>query len=620
MTPIPKRLAALAVAVLTAAGLAACGGSSATPSSTSGAGGPPSKPAGTLRIVAASGFAHLDTVAAYYTADYMLERAYARHMLDYPYAAPSSIGSASWNKAVTPAADIATAVPSTANGGISSDGLTYTFHIRPGVMWNSSPARQVTANDFIREFKAFYNPVQPVGAPFYYNSTIVGLQKYDNQETAYFAVKSHKPTATNISNFQNTHTISGITAPTSSTLQIKLMHPAADFLYMMTMPFSSARPVEYDKYVPASAQFNQHVMSDGPYQITSVVPGKSLTMDTNPAWKKSADPLRNQYVSKITLTIGVASAQTQLADEKANTYDLVQDTPFEPTAIPSLLASKNPQFHSWPWSDTIPYLVFNLQSPDAKGAMKNVKVRQAFEYGINKVAVQKAYGGPNVAQIINEVIPPGNVGASNSVMYPNNNGNGDTAQCKTLLKQAGYPNGVTLTGLYVNDSVNTQVFQAIQASLKTCGINIKSKPEPGSSYFTDLGNAPSNNKPNQWDVATSAGWIPDWFGNNGRTFIPPFFQTNCVVNTINYGCYNNPQMNKLIKQAEAATTVAAAGNFWHQADVLAMKDAVIVPLLSQQAPYFSSTRVHNVGSTAVAYQPNIGDPDVTNLWLSPSNP
>jgi peptide/nickel transport system substrate-binding protein len=616
MTPMPKRLATLAVAVLAAAGLAACGKSSTTTSSSS-TGKPVS--GGTLKIVAASGWEHLDTVAAYFTGDYMLERAYARQLLSYPYAAPTAIGSASWNKATTAAADIATVVPTQANGGISSNGLTYTFHIRPGVMWNTSPARLVTSTDFIREFKAFYNPVEPVGAPFYYNATIAGLQKYDNQETAYFAVKSHKPTATNISNFQNTHTISGISAPNSSTLKFKLIHPASDFLYMMSMPFSSARPVEYDKYVPASAQFNQHIISDGPYQITSVVPGKSLTMARNPAWKQSADPIRHQYVSNITLTIGVASAQTQLADMKAGTYDLVQDTPFDPSAIPALVASKDPKFHIWPWSNTEPYLVFNLRSPDAKGAMGKLKVRQAVEYGINKVAVQKAFGGPTVAQIINAVIPPGNVGYVKSAMYPDNNGNGNIAKCKSLLSQAGYPNGVTLTGLFINDSVNTQVFEAIQASLKSCGINLSSKPEPVSSFFPDLGNAPVNNKSGQWDVGTSAAWIPDWFGNNGRTFIPPFFQTNCVVNTINYGCYSSAQMDKLITQAETAPTVAAAGGFWHQADTLAMKDAVIVPLLSQQFPYYSSARVHNVGSTAIAMQPNIGDPDITNLWLSPTS-
>jgi peptide/nickel transport system substrate-binding protein len=617
MTPMPKRLAALAVAVMAAAGLAACGKSATTASSAS-AGKPVS--GGTLRIVAASGWNHLDTVAAYYTGDYMLERAYARQMLAYPYAAPTALGSASWNKAIIPAADISTVVPTQANGGISSDGLTYTFHIKPGVMWNTSPPRQVTATDFIREFKAFYNPVQPVGAPFYYNATIAGLQKYDNQETAYFAVKSHKPTVNNISNFQNTHTISGISAPNSSTLQIKLIHPASDFLYMMAMPFSSARPVEYDGYVPASAQFNQHVISDGPYQITSVMPGKSLTMTRDPAWKQATDSIRHQYVSKITVTVGVSSAQTQLADFKASTYDLTEDVSFDPAAIPGMEASKDPKFNIWPDTNNLPYLVFNLRSPDAEGAMGKLKVRQAFEYGVSKVAVQKAFGGPNVARIINAVIPPGNVGYVKSSMYPNNNGNGNVTQCKSLLSQAGYPKGVTLTGLYINDSVNTQVFQAIQASLKTCGINLSGKPEPASSYFTDLGNAPVNNKAGQWDVATSASWFPDWFGNNGRTIIPPFFQTNCVVNTINYGCYSSPQMDKLIKEAEAAPTTSAAGTFWHQADVLAMKDAVIVPLLAQQYPYYSSARTHNAGSTAVAFQPNIGAADITNVWLSPNTP
>ena len=72
---------------------------------------------------------------AYYTADYLLERAYARQLLSYPYAVPTSLTSAGWKKATTPAADIASVVPSAANGGITNGGKTYTFHIRPGVKW-----------------------------------------------------------------------------------------------------------------------------------------------------------------------------------------------------------------------------------------------------------------------------------------------------------------------------------------------------------------------------------------------------------------------------------------------------------------------------------------------------
>ena len=603
MRHLPKTYAVVAVAAAAALGIAACGGSAKTTTPTSSAGAPVK--GGTLKVVAASGPDHFDTVAAYYTADYMYERAYARQLVAYPYAAPKVINDAAWTKAVTPVPDVATAMPAITNGGI-----TYTFHIKQGVMWNTTPARQVTSQDFLREFKAFYNPVAPVGAPFYFNATIKGLQAYDNAETAFFAKKSNKPTAANIAKFQNTHSIPGIATPDSSTLVFTLTHPAADFIYMLAMPFTSARPVEYDAYVPDSAQFRAHTISDGPYQMSQYVAGKSFTMVRNPAWKQSTDSVRHQWVDSIVTTIGVQSAQTQLADQKAGTYDLVNDVAFEPTAIPQMQAAKDPKFFVWPWSNTVPYLVFNLRSPDAKHAMANLKVRQAIEFGIDKVAVQKVFGGPAVVKILNSVIPPGNVGALNTNLYPTS-----VSKCKSMLSSAGYPHGVTLTGLYTNDSVNTKLFEAIQASLKNCGVNLAGKPEPGSSYFTDLGNAPVNNQSGKWDVGTNAGWIPDWYGNNGRTIIPPFFETNCVVNTINYGCVNNSKMNSLIKQAEGATSASTAGSLWGQANTLAMQNAWIVPLLDQQAPYYSSTRVHNPDSTAIAFQPNIGDPDITNIWI-----
>ena len=70
------------------------------------------------------------------------------------------------------------------------------------------------------------------------------------------------------------------------------------------MPFDSARPVEYDSYVPNSLQLDQHTLSDGPYQISSYIPGKSITLVRNPAWKQSTDSLRHDYVNEIVDTAG----------------------------------------------------------------------------------------------------------------------------------------------------------------------------------------------------------------------------------------------------------------------------------------------------------------------------
>jgi peptide/nickel transport system substrate-binding protein len=579
---------------------------------------------GTLHIIAASGPAHLDTVPSYYTTDYQLTHAYTRQLLNYPTEPYTSTSDPNWVKTTTPAADVATEVPSTANGGITNGGTTYTFHIKQGVDWNTTPPRQVTSQDFLREFKAFFNPVSPVGNNVYYESTIAGLTAYANAETAYFAnTKAHPPTAANIANFQNTHSISGISTPDSLTISFTLTKPASDFLDMLAMPFTSARPVEYDSYVPNSLQLDTHLISDGPYQISSYIPGKSITLVRNPAWKQSTDSLRHDYVAEIVDTLGVTSAQTQLSDMEAGTEDVVSDTPINPSSIPSLEASHASNFRIWQWSSTFPYIVFNLRSPDAGGAANKLLVRQAVEYGLDKSAAIKAIGGPAVAQILDSVIPQGNVGYQTYNLYADDSGQGNVAMCKTDLTKAGYPHGVTLTYMYPNDSSNSRIFAAIQASLANCGITLAGKPEPGSSFFTDLGNSPENNKPGVWDLGQPA-WIPDWFGNNGRAVIPALFQgPNCVINTNNYGCYDSSTVNSLITSAEGATSVAAAGNDWHQADMAIMSDADIVPIMNQGFPQYSSARVRGIASDGETYPtaifaPNIGEPDITSLWLAGS--
>lgn len=634
MTRVSKRVAGLAVVATAALGIAACSSSSSpssTPSSSSTASASTSASAsasstsqpvsgGTLNIVAASGPDHMDTVSAYYTADYQLEHAYTRQLVQYPSVPALATSGAAWTQDITPVPDVATTVPTTANGGITGGGKVYTFHIKTGVEWDTTPPRQVTADDFVREFKAFFNPISPVGNPGYYVSTIKGLTQYSDQETAFFK-NIKNPTAAQIANFQNTHNIAGIKAVNATTLQFTLIQPASDFIYMLAMPFASARPVEYDSYLPNSLQLNTHIISDGPYSVSSYVANKSITFVHNPAWKQSTDSLRHDYVDKIVVTEGVASAQTQLSDIQAGTMDLTNDTGVNPSSIPQLSASKIPNFVIYPWSSTVPYVIFNLRSPNNGNAIQKLQVRQAIEYGLDKSAVIKAGGGPQVGNIINTVIPPGNLGYQNSNMYPDNNGTGDSAKCKSTLAAAGFPNGLTLTYLYANDSVNTRIFTAIQASLQNCGITLKGKGEPGSSFFVDLGNAPENNKAGTWDLG-QAGWIPDWFGNNGRTVIQALFQgPNCVVNTVNYGCYDNATVNGLINKAEAATSLSEAGADWHQADVQIMKDAAIVPIESQTFPMIASSRVRGVlpdGSTypTAIFAPNIGQTDITNLYLA----
>lgn len=614
MTPGARHAAALAAASAAVAVLAACSGSAT--SNTSSAGKPVS--GGTLQVIAASGPDELDPVAAYNYTSYGLERGYARQLVSYSTTSPTVTSGTAWTKGTTVVADMATQVPSISNGGITNNGLTYTYHIRQGVEWNSTPPRQVTAADFIREFKTFCNPSSPNPAPSYFTSTIEGFNSYCSSETSHFgAQNAPKPTAANLAAWQDSHTISGLSAPNSLTLQVKLMQPASDFNNIMALPFVSARPAEYDKYVPNSAQLNQHMMSDGPYQLSSVSPGKSWTLTRNPAWRQSTDPLRHQYVKELVETTGGSSQQTVLTDLQGGSQDLAAaDTSIPSQSIAGLMSSHDKRLKIFPAGNDNPYLAFNLRSPNAGHAMSKLGVRQAIEYGVNKALVVKIGGGPALNVITNTAIPPGNAGYQPSSLYKTPGNQGQPSKCKSLLASAGYPHGVTLNMLYAAGSGNTTLFQALQGSLKSCGINLVSKPD--ANFFTDVSNTSQTNKPGTFDI-TITDWFPDWFGpDNGRTTIQPLFQTNCSVGTVNVGCYSNPAVDSLIKRALAASSVSAADALWHQVDVTVMKDAVIVPLTSSKVPQYAGSRVKSTTTGTANFNTLLQSWDFTNLWLNPS--
>jgi ABC-type transport system substrate-binding protein len=587
----PLALASLLVAVaLLAAG---CGNASSGGTSTSAA----PQSGGTLKLVGSSDVDHLDTASAYYVASYTLERAFTRQLFSYP--ATTDIA-----KANTPVADVATEVPTQANGGISADGHTWTIHLRSGVRWNTTPAREVTAQDFVLGLKRLCNPVSPVGAPGYYENTIVGMRGYCDG----FAKAGQD--AASIKRYIQSHNVAGLRATDDRTLVVRLQQPASDFANILAMPFASAAPAEYLAYVPDSNAFRQHTISDGPYQITSYQPGKQIVLGRNPAWEQAGDSLRHQYVDRIQITQGQDQGPVQ-QQLQAGTADMSWDTQVPIADIPQLQEARDSRLGIYPTLSTNPYVVLNLQSPNNNRALADVKVRQALEYAIDKVAVGRVYGGPSLNTPLDQVIPPGNIGYQPYDLYSTPDHRGDPATCRRLLAQAGHPHGLVLTDVARNAGNHPAVAQSVQASLAKCGVTTKIVPVSQGDYYGKYLNNPAGSRRGVWDIS-EPGWVPDWFGNNGRAIIEPLFDGRTYgPNSVDYGDYNNPKVDALIDKALATQDQQAAAALWHQADTQIMRDAAIIPVETQQLPLFHSSRVHNA-----VYSPFSENFDVTNLWLS----
>jgi peptide/nickel transport system substrate-binding protein len=572
---------------------AACANGSTTTTTTTGTRG------GTLLMLGNGDVDHLDTASAYYTVSYVVERAYSRQLVSYP-------NSTDPTKSITIVADAATQVPSKSNGGISSDGLTYTFKIKSGVKWDTSPARQVTAQDFVLGFKRLCNPVNPVGAPSYYEDTIAGFKDYCEPMLAL-----SDSSASAIATYMQGHDISGITTSGTDTIKFTLTQVASDFLNIVSLPFASAAPVEYLQYVPGDDTFNQHVISDGPYKIVKYDPNKELDLDRNPAWDPSTDNLRAAYVDHVKVTEGstTEAVQQQIA---AGTVDMEWDTGVPTADLAQLLQTTpaDPRLVIGPPGTFSPYLVFNLQSPNAGGAIANVKVRQALEYAVDKVAIAQFYGGLSINQPATQILAPVDAGYQKFDLYPSTDSKGDPAKTKSLLADAGYPNGLTLKMIYRTSGNHPKIAQSVQADLAKAGVTLQITPVPPAQFYTKYLESADASKRGVWDIA-APGWVPDWFGNNGRSIISPLFDGRTYgPGTTDYGDYNSDATNKDIDSALSATSQADANKFWHMADMQIMQDAAVIPVLNQQTPIFRATRVQNF-----IYFPFSQQGDITNVWL-----
>jgi ABC-type transport system substrate-binding protein len=274
----------------------------------------------------------------------------------------------------------------------------------------------------------------------------------------------------------------------------------------------------------------------------------------------------------------------------------------------------NPQFGTFPEpGDSNPYLVFNVQSPNNGGALGKVKVRQALEYAIDKVAIGKIYGGPSLNQPLNQVIGPGAQGYVKYTPYPTKNNQGDPAKCKSMLKAAGYASGFTLKDFYRNNGNHPAVFQEVQSDFAKCGVTLVGTPF-AQGYYGPSGigvTSPDGLKAGHWDT-TEPGWGPDWYSStNGRSFIPAILDGQTAFPGADWGGYDDPAVDTLVTQAEAAKTASEAASLWHQADVKVMADAPFIPFQTQVFAIFRSSRVHNA-----IFMPLSQSYDYTQLWLS----
>ena len=612
---------AVGVTVLAAAcssssstGSASGGGSSPSSSSTSLAGnqglnpgtGSP-KTGGTLNEVGVSDVEFMDYDVAYYSTDDQVTRLTLRTLYNWGNTSAT---------ATTAEPDLATGAPVVSNGG-----KTVKVTIRSGVMWNTSPARAVTAADVVRGIKRACNP-SPVsfGGMADIESTIVGLSAFCKGYPAASATS-----ASAMKKYIEGNNISGITT-SGNTITFQLTQPAAWLQGAMTLAPFTATPIESEDALPGSPGVYSHMYADGPYEMASYTPKKSIKFVRNPVWKASTDPLRHAYVNAI--NVDETGDQTTIYQEITTntpalgmTWDSLAPPADDLSLLSQVKSSSNTTVNFAQTYSSNPYIVFNTISPNNSGALAKTTVRQALSYAIDRTQLLKTLGGPEINPPLTHILPPGIDGAqdvpANYNPYPYNQ-----AKAKQLLTAAGFTpsNKLTLKYLYRSDAqASTKLFQNLQSQLDALGnVTLTGVPTNQSDFYGKYLYATASPTPaakGVWDI-TGAGWSPDWYGDSAVSFFNPLYSAPGGFppnGGSNFGYFSNATVSSDIKTALLQTTEPAADQYWAKADEAVMSAAAIYPITSNNEFAVHASYVHNA-----VYLPETQQFDAANVWLSNS--
>jgi peptide/nickel transport system substrate-binding protein len=532
----------------------------------------PPRPGGTLRLRGAGDLTNLDPAAASSTPTRQILRLFARQL--FTYRAEPDLRD--W-RAIAPVPDLAADIPSTYNAGLGASHLCYVVHLRRGVRWDTTPPREVTAHDVVRGFKRLASPLVRQPALPYYTSTIRGMADYHAEYAA--AVRGRPVTAALLAAYQNTHDIPGVYAVDDETLVIELQRPALDFVPILAMTCVSPAPVEYDAVVPGDADFLHHVQSTGPYRPVAgwagrPVPGGELLLERNPVWRQDTDPVRHQHVDWVHVRFDGAAPEQVARLVQADRADLA----WGGSVAEPYDAGPDDPGHGLGYA-LDPYLVFNVRSPRCGGALANPAVRRALSYAIDKAAVADlfdAFHSGTANRVAGCVVPPGNDGHQPLDPYATAGGRGDADKARTLLAEAGYPDGLTLTAVHLDTVPAGEVAHSYAADLERAGVAVSLVPMRPAA-LDDLLRDPARGAAGEWDL-TTLGRSPDWFHHNGRVFLQPMFATGSPGNP---GGYHNPEVDRLIDQALGAAEPWRVVEAWQAAERLVMHDAAVVPMLFQ---------------------------------------
>ncbi len=301
----------------------------------------------------------------------------------------------------------------------------------------------------------------------------------------------------------------------------------------------------------------------GPYKLKSYESDTRTVLVANPHWWGERGNVDEAVY------VVIQSDATRLAALISGEVDFVIDPPFQD--IPRLRQEKRFKLAETP-DIGMQYLGFDqsrdeLQFGDAKGRnpFKDLRVRRAVYHAIDIDAIvskvlrgQATATGSYLSRLVDGSAPE----LDQRLAY-------DPAAARTLLNEAGYPNGFAVTLDCVNATFRAAVCQAIAGMLAQVGIRTSFQPWPTATFFPKLTQATSSFFEFGWSPLTDA-WptlnaIVHSYGSDG-------------AGTFNGGRYSNPRLDQVLDAIHVEPDLSRRRQLVGDALRIMRSDLPLIPL------------------------------------------
>ena len=309
-------------------------------------------------------------------------------------------------------------------------------------------------------------------------------------------------------------------------------------------------------------KFGLHPVCAGPYKFVERVQQDRIVFEKfADYWNKD-----NVFIDRI-VYLPIVDATVRLANVKSGGLDLIERV--LATDIKDVRADSRLALSS---ALELGYfgLTLNTNNDKTKGALTNVKVRQALDLSIDRDAINQA--------VFNGEFTPGNQWISPEHPYYQKAfpvRSRDIAKAKALLKEAGLTLPVSVDMMVPKGAENEAVAQVLQSMAAEAGIDLKIRLIEFATSFK------------QAQAGEFQAFLIGWSGRidpDGNSYV--FLHSGAPQND---GGYTNPEADKLMEDARLTSDVGQRKAIYEKLTKIILNDEPII-YLYQRKLLFAHTK------------------------------